>query len=183
MQRSQVSLGLAVWIMMFVSAGAGCPCGDEPKATTDTKAARAVFERFKKLVGEWQVTESTEKAAAKTIVLKYRLTAGGSALVETVFPGTEHEMVTVYTRDGNGIVLTHYCHLGNQPRMRAAITGDKNVVAFEFAGGTNLDPEKDPHMHRAEFRFLDDDHFSSTWQYYTDGKAAGDHGFNLARVK
>jgi hypothetical protein len=169
--------------MMFASAGADCPCGKEPKGTKDTKAATATFERFKKLVGEWQAATPTDKAPAKPFTITYRLTAGGSALVETIFPGTEQEMVTVYSRDSDGIALTHFCHLGNQPRMRAAITSDKDVVAFEFAGGTNLDPDKDPHMHSCQIRFVDKDHFTSTWQYYTDGKAAGDHAFSMVRVK
>jgi len=169
--------------MMLISVGADCPCGNEPKATKDAKAARATFERFKKLVGDWQLADSKEKAPAKSVAVTYRLTAGGSALVETIFPGNEKEMVTVYHRDGDAIALTHFCGLGNQPRMRAAIKDDKNELAFEFAGGTNLDPAKDPHMHSCQIRFVDEDHLSSTWQYYADGKAAGDHAFNLVRVK
>ena len=53
------------------------------------------------------------------LVARYAVTAAGSAVVETVFPGTEHEMVTVYHADGSDLVLTHYCMEGNQPRMRA----------------------------------------------------------------
>jgi hypothetical protein len=183
MKKLQVSLGLAVWFMMLVSVGADCPCGSDTKAAKDTAAARAAFERLKKLVGDWQMVDSKEKSEAKTVALTYRLTAGGSALVETVFPGGEHEMVTVYHRDGDGLFLTHYCHLGNQPRMRATIGSDKNELAFEFAGGTNIDPAKDTHMHRATIRLVDDDHFTSEWELFKDGKAAGNHGFSVVRVK
>ena len=29
------------------------------------------------------------------------------------------EMVNLYTSGEQGVVMTHYCHMGNQPRMRA----------------------------------------------------------------
>ena len=30
------------------------------------------------------------------------------------------EMITMYHPDGDGLALTHYCMLGNQPRMKAS---------------------------------------------------------------
>src|SRR4051812_5349246 len=40
-------------------------------------------------------------------------TAGESAVVETMAPGTEMEMTNVYAKDDTGAVtLTHYCHMG-----------------------------------------------------------------------
>ena len=38
-------------------------------------------------------------------------------------------------------------------------------------------------MHSCQIRFVDKDHLTSTWQYYAEGKAAGDHAFNMVRVK
>ena len=85
------------------------------------------------------------------LVARYAVTAAGSAVVETVFPGSAHEMVTVYHADGPDLVLTHYCMEGNQPRMRAK---DARGPRFEFAfdGGTNIDPKRDRHMHSAVVR-------------------------------
>src|SRR5207237_10320126 len=75
--------------------------------------SNARFDRLKKLAGDW-TTGGAEPATAS-----FRVTAGGSAVVETLFAGTPHEMVTVYTADGDDVKLTHYCMLGNQPTLRA----------------------------------------------------------------
>ena len=101
--------------------------------------------------------------------MTYATTAGGSAVVETLFAGSEHEMVSVYHMDGDQLVMTHYCLLGNQPTMTAqADEGD--TLVFLFTGGTNMETENDPHMHKATFTFLSDDHLQSQWTMYQDGQ-------------
>src|SRR5262249_2697880 len=56
------------------------------------------------------------------------------------------EMISVYTADGPDLILTHYCVLGNQPRMKADPDSPPNQIVFRFAGGSNLEPAKDKHM-------------------------------------
>src|SRR6267143_4219007 len=113
-------------------------------ARTDSGArpALAAFERFKALAGDWVAAEDGEMARKGDLVARYAVTAGGSAVVETIFPGQAHEMVTVYYADGPDLVLTHYCMEGNQPRMRAK---QPSGPRFDFAydGGTNIDPQRD----------------------------------------
>ena len=53
--------------------------------------------------------------------------------------------------------MAHYCVLGNQPRMKADPKSPANQIVFRFAGGTNLDPKKDKHMHEATLTFVGDD--------------------------
>ncbi len=67
-------------------------------------------------------------------------------------------MVSVYTADGPDLAMTHYCMLGNQPRMKASAKSPANQLVFQFAGGGNLDPKKDKHMHAATLTFVDADH-------------------------
>jgi hypothetical protein len=67
-------------------------------------------------------------------------------------------MISVYTVDGSDLVMTHYCMLGNQPRMKAKTNSLGNKINFEFAGGSNLDPKKDKHMHSATLTIVDADH-------------------------
>ena len=69
-------------------------------------------------------------------------------MVETVFPGSPHEMVTVYHADGPDLVLTHYCMEGNQPRMRAQ-GRQRLALRIPVRRGTNIDPQRDRHMHSA----------------------------------
>jgi len=161
------------------SLGLAFSYADEKKPD-DAKAKPAKsspLERFKALAGEWSRVDDNEKST----MLSYRVTAGGSAVLETVFPGQDHEMVTLYHMDGDTLMLTHYCAMGNQPRMKAVkITDDK--VTFDFAGGTNMTPN-DTHMHAAEFTFTDQDHFKSRWTHYSKGKSTGDVEMNMVRKK
>src|SRR5690348_2757738 len=76
------------------------------------KGPAACFERLKSLAGDWM---GKGPGGQEITMLRFRVTAGGSALEETEFPGTDHEMVTVFHMDGDRLALTHYCHLGNQP--------------------------------------------------------------------
>ncbi len=92
-------------------------------------------------------------------------------------------MVTVYHPDEGQVLLTHYCCCGNQPRMRGRIGDKPDELVFEFAGGNNLDPAKDFHMHDCKIRFVDADHVHAEWESYRDGKSAGKHTFNLVRKK
>jgi hypothetical protein len=117
----------------------------------------AGLEKMKSLVGTWFEADEDGKPTEK-VVSVIKLTAGGSAVHETIFPGEAHEMVSVYTADGSDLLMTHYCVLGNQPRMKAAATSADNQIRFEFAGGSNLDPKKDKHMHAATLTLIDADH-------------------------
>ncbi len=117
----------------------------------------AALEKLKKLTGTWVLADKDGKPT-KQVASVIKVTAGGSAVHETLFPGQPHEMVSVYTVDGGNLIMTHYCVLGNQPRMKADPKSPANQIVFRFAGGTNLDAKKDKHMHAATLTFVDDDH-------------------------
>ena len=58
------------------------------------------------------------KANGAKVRVEYRLTAGGSALVETLFPGASRgQMVSMYYDRKGKLAMTHYCMLRNQPGM------------------------------------------------------------------
>jgi hypothetical protein len=111
------------------------------------------------------------------------VTAGGSAVHETLFPGQPQEMVSVYNLDKGDVVMTHYCVLGNQPKMKADPASPKNQIHFAFAGGTNLDPAKDMHMHAATLTFVDDDHIEIAGEAWVDGKPAENHCGQMKLVR
>src|SRR5207249_3172213 len=98
---------------------------DKDKASQAKESpAKAAFEKMKGLAGTW--VASGNDAEMKDAQVVYRVTAGGSAVMETIMPGTDHEMVSLCTLDGDKIVLTHYCVLGNQPHMTSkGLAGDK----------------------------------------------------------
>jgi hypothetical protein len=92
-------------------------------------------------------------------------------------------MMTMYHADKGGLMLTHYCKLGNQPRMRADMPdSDAKTLAFHFVDITNLSKPTDPHMHKVSLSFQDQDHFTQEWMLSKDGKELP-HRFEFTRVK
>ncbi|MDB5309338.1 MAG: hypothetical protein JWO38_3540 [Gemmataceae bacterium] len=145
-------------------------------------AKNPALAQLKKLKGEWVAADDKGKPTDK-LVSVFKVTAAGSAVHETIFPGSPHEMVTVYHLDGKDLVLTHYCALGNQPRMKLDPKSPANQLRFTFAGGSNLDPAKDMHMHEGSITIVDDDHIEWTWQGYEDGKADNGHTVSMKLVR
>ena len=165
MLRNALRTATLAAVVLSASAAFGAP----PPPSTGGKPASASLERLKALTGEWVAAEDGEMSKKGDLVARYAVTAAGSAVVETVFPGSPHEMVTVYHADGPDLVLTHYCMEGNQPRMRAK---DAKGPRFDFAydGGTNIDPKRDRHMHSAWLELLGADEIRNEWTELADGK-------------
>jgi hypothetical protein len=121
------------------------------------------YERMKGLIGAWEGTSNMGKEG-QPIRVEYRLTAGVSAIVETLFPGTPEEMISVY-HDGNGkLSMTHYCMLQNQPHMKL-LKADADRLDFMFSGGSGIDPKKDAHMYALTILFVDRDHIVQNWTF------------------
>ena len=157
----------AILAVLVLSAGAAAAAS--APAPAPAKATSAALEKFKNLAGEWVAAEDGDMVKKGDLVARYAVTASGSAVVETVFPGSEHEMVTVYHADGPDLVLTHYCMEGNQPRMRAR-GAQGSRFDFAYDGGTNIDPKRDRHMHSATFDLVGTDEIRSEWSELAEGK-------------
>ena len=161
MRRLWMAALCGVLLGLAGPAGAG-----EPAAKP---ASPKALERFKALQGEWIAVEDGPMTKKGDVVARYHLTGADSAVVEEIFPGTEHAMTTVYYADGKDVALTHYCMAGNQPKMRAKDTAGSHL-AFAFDGGTNIDPKTTTHMHQAEWDFVGENEIKSTWTEFEGGK-------------
>jgi len=139
---------------------------------------RSAFEALKALAGSWE--GKTSEPGEQPVTETFRVIAGGSVVLEDMFPGTPHEMVTVYHMDGDRLVLTHYCAVGNQPRMRFEKTGHPGEIRFAFDGGTNLRADRDEHMHEVTIR-LAGGRMESEWVSWKDGARGHAASFALAR--
>jgi hypothetical protein len=153
---------LPIALVMGLSACAA------PVAASRADAHRA-FERFVALEGEWEGKSSQ----GWTDRVRFQKIARGSAVLETslfeAHPG--ETMLTIAHPDGDRLLLTHYCVAKNQPRLvLSACSEDGKELDFEFLDATNLASRNRGHMDRAEYRFLDDDHFTSRWTWYQDGQ-------------
>ncbi len=148
-----------------------------------TGMAPSALDPLKKLEGEWTGKAGPTGGDKMDASVIYHVTADGSAVMETLFRGTPHEMVTMYTLDKGALVLTHYCDAHNQPHMKARKGGAANELAFDFAGGANINPAKDQFMHNAKVVFVDDDHLHSEWTSWKAGKPGSTMVFELERKK
>jgi len=137
------------------------------------------FAPLKFLVGKWRGTDPE----GQPITAFYRFTSGATSLTETLSPKKSPAMTTIYHLDGAYLMLTHYCSLNNQPRMRVNEykEGDKEL-AFDFLDATNLKNPSDPHMHKVVFTFHDNDHYTQTWMFSKDGTETP-KVFKFERVK
>jgi hypothetical protein len=123
----------------------------------------AAWKNLQSLDGEWQ------GADGKTGVT-YAVVSGGSTVMERMkMPSPQPDMVTMYHRDGAGLVATHYCSMGNQPRMRAP-EADAKTIRFRFADITNLAKPGDGHIRDLTVTFEDKDHFTQEWTSVENGK-------------
>ncbi|HEX6852491.1 MAG TPA: hypothetical protein VF139_13925 [Candidatus Polarisedimenticolaceae bacterium] len=156
--------------------GAPAPAGEhEHPAPSATNPA---FEQLKSLAGTWTGKAISEDGPGSDASVVFKVVAAGSAVHETMFPGTPHEMVNLYHLDGSDVVVTHYCAGGNQPRMKLA-SADGNVLAFRFAGGTNI-PKKGSYMHAVTLT-LDGGKLVESWESVDGGTPVGTARFELTR--
>lgn len=161
----------AFWVGGLVALALAIGAGADDSKATRAPAAHPGLERLKKLAGEWLAADADGKPTSQ-VVSAFKVTAAGSAVQETIFPGTDHEMVTLYHLDGPDLVLTHYCALGNQPRLKADPKAPADQLRFQFAGGSNLNADKDMHMHEGPITFIDEDYIEWSWLAYKDGRPA-----------
>ncbi|MBM4071011.1 MAG: hypothetical protein FJ271_18985 [Planctomycetes bacterium] len=182
MVRRLLAGGMLMALALTVSPGIH---GEEKAAPKlPPPPTNAALEKMKKLAGTWLLADKDGKPTDQ-IASIIKVTAGGSAVHETLFPGQPLEMISVYTVDGPDLVMTHYCVLGNQPRMKADPKSAANQIVWRFAGGTNLDPKKDKHMHEATLTIVDDDRLEVSGVGWENGAPAKEMccGLKLIRKK
>jgi len=170
--------------LLLAVASIGSFASGAEKHDAHGSAKNPGFDKIKALAGDWEIAHGGGEHGMPNGVISYKLTAGGSAVIETNFQGTAHEMVTMYyVDDDGGLCLTHYCVLGNRPHMRALPQTTPDTIVFKCRHQDNAAIESEEHMHQATFTFLDPDHVKSEWVLYKDGKAEGAHAFTLVRKK
>ncbi|MBV9505444.1 MAG: hypothetical protein JO323_10640 [Acidobacteriia bacterium] len=141
--------------------------------------SQAAFSRLKTLTGEWEANSSMGKVHES-----FESIAGGTALVERETSEHMPPMQTVYHLDGNRLLLTHYCALGNQPRMQAnAYNASTGALSFAFLDATNLASPGAGHMHNAGYQFADSNHFTASWELFENGKKKTTETVQFTRVR
>jgi len=170
----------AVVAAVMVMAAAGAMVGEEHMHPAPP--ASAALERIKALAGRWEGAAQMENGETAPTVIEYQVTSGGSAVVETMDPGTPHEMVSVYHDEGGTLVMTHYCMLGNQPVLK--LTADEpQQITLSLDGARGIGSAQEMHMHGLSLTWADPDHLTQTWTSYNEGQPTGNAVFTIARAR
>ena len=114
----------ALFALMFASYGFAGE-NEGTKSMPTPPAASAELEHMKSLAGHWEGITKHSNGTEEPVAVDYKVTSGGSAVVETLSPGTSHEMVSIYHDANEKLEMTHYCMLGNHPTLTLESSNDK----------------------------------------------------------
>ncbi|HTF90780.1 MAG TPA: hypothetical protein VK843_20335 [Planctomycetota bacterium] len=155
----------------------------------DPEQSAQAFEALKSLAGKWHGT-STAGSQQFPVDVTYEVVSGGTVVMERMFPSSEHEMISMYHRDGGKLLMTHYCSQGNQPRMEMLFTKPaydpashhEQWIVFKFRDATNPSSPKELVMHDMRLCLIDKDHLESSWTAFVDAKSDHTANFTFQRV-
>ncbi len=168
---------LAIVPILLLSIGcahSGHASGARAVAPASAAQKAALLGKIKSLEGTWAM-EGNEVAS------EYKVSSGGHVVRQVMFPGAQHEMTNVYHMDGDALVMTHYCAVGNQPRMRAS-HADGNTIAFTFESVTNMTSPDQACMRELTIEFKDHDHIVERWKAYEGEKSMHEQAFAYTRI-
>jgi hypothetical protein len=150
-----IRIALALFLLLTASFGLG------------QTAAQKSFDQLKSLTGSWEGKTSQ----GKNVEVSFRDTAGGSALMSEIHGQHSDNMISMFHLDGpNRLLITHYCGVGNQPRMIATASSDGKTITFDFLDATNLATPDTGHMQRVVFTMIDANHHTEDWTFAAPGK-------------
>ena len=132
-------------------------------ASAQTDAQKG-FTAIKTLPGTWQGTTSNGP-----VEVTYKTVSDGSAVISEILGHAD--MISMIHLDGpNKLLLTHYCSIGNQPRMQASVSTDGKMITFNFLDATNLSTPDAGHMQKMVLTIVDDNHHTEEWVFADHGK-------------
>ena len=114
----------------------------------------AAFETFKGLQGKWAI-----HSEGKTLSIEMTYEVGSKGSIVTEQFGKE---LSVIYRDGQSLLMTHFCNGGNQPRLRLKDLNVPGLLEFEMFDITNLKSPDAAHVQRIIYRVIDDKKFASS---------------------
>jgi hypothetical protein len=131
---SSVSLLLGVALAVSVARAATVP---------------SPLDAFKKLQGTWAI-QSDGKTLS--IQMTYRTASKDSVVVEQF--GRE---LSVFAMDGTALTMTHYCNVGNQPRLRLKQPTAPNIYEFDLYEVVSPEGAPTDHVEKMIYEFLSEE--------------------------
>jgi hypothetical protein len=129
--------------------------------------AADAFKKLETLAGDWQGKDDQ----GNEVKSNFKPAISNTVVMETLDAAGMEEMLTLYSVDGDGISLLHYCPTNNQPHMRAVPTStDVKELSFAFLNAGNLPSLAVGHEHKMVLEFTDKDHIVEHWTWRKNGK-------------
>ena len=186
--RAALAAPAAALVVLAGGCSSTHQANSEPMSRVVTAASAqqkaASFDQVAKLAGEWRLADDNGNViegehAAST---RFDVSSGGKVIREIMFAGQPHEMTNVYHMDGQDLVVTHYCAVGNQPRMRAAQVAPGRIV-FKLDQVTNFTAKDQTCMGGLALEIPDQDTVREVWTHFQSGKAGEPTVITLRRVR
>jgi len=141
--------------------------------------APQAYKKLASLEGDW--VGKDEKG--EEVKSNFRSAISNTVVMETLNASGMEEMLTLYSVDGNGISLLHYCPTNNQPHMRAVPSSeDVKQLTFSFLSAGNLPSIAVGHEHKMVLDFEDKDHITERCTWRKNGKDT-DMVYHFARKR
>lgn len=138
----------------------------------------AIFESLKTLLGDWHGIDEQGRPTK----VRYSMTANDTALVEDWAFDNHMEALTIYHMDEALLMATHYCPIGNQPRLDLKTQREDGTLFFECVSATHLKSFKDPHEHAFNLKLNKDGTFFREETYVEKDEELHSNGILFSRV-
>jgi len=178
------TIGLVVIIPMSIAAvSLAQPGAAQSSAPAGSQAAagdaQKQFALLKGLAGMWYGTVQASAADVPADTLpnkgkpfatqvRIHVTSLGNAVLHEGHdpdrpddPSRWSHPITMFYLEGNRLMLTHYCDMGNRPRMAAGKPADGNTVTFDLVDLSG--PKTIGYMNRIVFTQVDGNHHNEDW--------------------
>lgn len=145
--------------------------------------AQKSFDKLKSLAGSWTGTYD-----GTPIYVSIRVTSTGNAIMHEMTgaekaDADENHPLSVFYLEGDRLLLTHYCDVGNRPRMVGKTSPDGKTVEFDFLDMADYSSAQGSHMDHAVFTMLDPNHHTEEWTAEREGKPPIVGHLDLHRTK
>jgi hypothetical protein len=159
-KRSMLTIAKSIRILLVLTFTAALAA----HAQTDAQKA---FAAIKNMPGTWE----GKGEDGQPLQVSFKVVSGGTAVMSEIQSDHAHDMISLFNMDGsNRLLLTHYCSMGNQPRMQASVSPDGKTFTFNYVDATNLASPDAGHIQKMVLTLVDENHHTENWTFVDHGR-------------
>ncbi|HXY08666.1 MAG TPA: hypothetical protein VEI52_12570 [Terriglobales bacterium] len=142
-------------------------------ASGAVESSETPFEIFKGFEGKWAI-----RSGQTTLSIEMTYESGSKGSIVTEQFGKE---LSVFYRDGQSLLMTHFCNAGNQPRLRLRENTRPGVFEFQMFDITNLQSADADHVEKVIYKIIDDKTIDLE-VVWNNGKSEESEKYTLTRL-